>query len=71
MDIGGNRCFNGFNVNQRLFMLKNYLGKLFFPRLHPSQYNQKIKIVAATISLGLIVAGSVTTVMILRGVVGH
>jgi len=51
-------------------MLKNYIGKLFFPDLHPSQYNQQFKIVAATISLGLFIAGSVTTVMILRGAVG-
>jgi hypothetical protein len=58
-------------VNQRLFMLKNYVGKLLFPRLHPSQYNQQFKIVAATISLGLIVAGSMITVMLLRGAVGR
>ena len=51
-------------------MLKEYFGKLFFPRLHPSQYNQQFKIVAATILLGLIVAGSLTTVMILKGAVG-
>jgi hypothetical protein len=70
VDIGGNSRFNGFNVNQRLFMLKNYLGKLLFPRLHCSQYNQQFKIVAVSILLGLIVAGSVTTVMILRGAVG-
>jgi hypothetical protein len=50
-------------------MLKNNFGKLFFPRLHPSQYNQRFKIVAATLSLGLIIAGSVTVVMILNGVV--
>jgi hypothetical protein len=62
---------NEFNGKQRLFMLKDYFGKLFFPRLHPSQYNRGFKIVAATISLGLIIAGSVTTVMILRGAVGR
>ena len=70
VDIEGNSRFNWFNGNQRLFMLKNYLGKLFFPRLHPSQYNHRFKIVAATLSLGLIVAGSLITVMILRGAVG-
>ncbi len=70
VDIEGNKCFNGANVNQRLFMLKDYFGKLFFPRLHPSQYNQHFKIVAATISLGLIVAGSLTAVIILKGAVG-
>ena len=67
MDIEGNRCWNGFNGNQRLFMLKDYFGKLFFPRLHPSQYNQQFKIVAATLSLGLIVAGVLVAVMIWRG----
>jgi hypothetical protein len=51
-------------------MLKDYLGKLFFPRLHRSQYNHQFKIVAATVSLGLIVAGGVTAVMILKGAVG-
>jgi hypothetical protein len=71
MDMGGNRCFYGFNGNQRLFMLKDYFGKLLFPRLHPSQYNQRLKIVAATLSLGLFIAGGVTTVMILRGAVGR
>jgi hypothetical protein len=52
-------------------MPKNYFGKLLFPRLHLSQYNHRFKIVAATISPGLIVAGSMITVMILRGVVGQ
>jgi hypothetical protein len=54
-----------------LFMLKDYFGKLFFPQLHPSQYNHRFKIVAATISLGLIVASGVITIMILRGTVGQ
>jgi len=44
---------------------------LFFPRLHRSQYNHRFKIVAATILLGLFIAGGVTTVMILRGAVGR
>jgi hypothetical protein len=52
-------------------MLKNYFGKLLFPRLHPSQYNQQFKIIAATLSLGLIVAGILITVMIQRGAVGR
>jgi hypothetical protein len=39
--------------------------------LYPSQYNHRFKIVAATLSLGLIVAGSMITVMILRGTVGR
>jgi hypothetical protein len=51
-------------------MLREYFGKLFFPRLHPSQYNQQFKIIAATILLGLIVGGGLTTVMILKGAVG-
>ncbi|MGA2281945.1 MAG: hypothetical protein ABSG80_16770 [Verrucomicrobiota bacterium] len=71
VDIEGNSRFNWFNGNQRLFMLKNYLGKLFFPRLHPSQYNHRFKIVATTISPSLIIAGSVTTATILRGAVGQ
>ena len=52
-------------------MLKNYFGKLLFPRLHFSQYGHEFKIIAASISLGLIVAGSMITVMILRGAVGQ
>jgi len=48
-------------------MLKDYFGKLFFPRLHSSQYNQQFKIIAATLSLGLIVAGVLVAVMIWRG----
>jgi hypothetical protein len=52
-------------------MLKQYFGKMLFPRLHPSQYNQRFKIVAATVSLGLVAAGSLITVMILRGAVGR
>jgi hypothetical protein len=52
------------------FHAENYFGKLLFPRLHSSQYNHRFKIVAATLSLGLIVAGSLITVMILRGAVG-
>jgi len=71
VDIEGNSRFNWFNANQRLFMLKDYFGKLLFPRLHRSQYNHRFKIVAATISPGLIVAGSMITVMILRGAVGQ
>jgi hypothetical protein len=60
-----------FKVAHYPFMPKNYFGKLLFPRLHLSQYNRRFKIVAATISPGLIVAGSMITIMILRGVVGQ
>jgi hypothetical protein len=57
----------GLMATKGIFMLKDYFGKLFFPRLHPSQYNQQFKIVAATLSLGLIVAGVLGAVMIWRG----
>jgi fucose permease len=52
------------------FMLRNYIGKWLFPRLHPSQYAREFKIIAVTLSLGLISAGGLTTVLILRGTVG-
>ena len=52
-------------------MLKDYFGKLLFPRLHPSQYNQQFKIIAATLSLGLIVAGVPGAAMIWRGAVNR
>jgi cold-inducible RNA-binding protein len=71
VDLEGNGNWNEFNINPRLFMLKNYFGKLLFPRLQPSQYDQKFKIIAATLSLGLFVAGSLITVLMLRGVVGR
>jgi hypothetical protein len=48
-------------------MLKDFLGEMFFPRLHPSQYNQQFKIIAVTLSPGLIVAGGLGAVMIWRG----
>ena len=52
-------------------MLINYLGKLLFPRWHRSQYNHQFIIIAATLSLGLIVAGSVVAVMIWRVATGQ
>lgn len=52
-------------------MLKEYFGKLFFPRLHRSQYNQQFKIIAATLLLGLMVAVGVGAVMIWRGAVNR
>jgi hypothetical protein len=52
-------------------MPKEYFGKLFFPRLHPSQYNQQFKIIAATLSLGLIIAGVLGAVMIWQGAVNR
>jgi hypothetical protein len=51
-------------------MLTDYLENLLFPRLQRSQYNQRFKIIAATLSLGLIVAGILGTVMIWRGASG-
>lgn len=51
-------------------MLINYIGKRLFPQLHPSQYAREFKIIAVTLSLGLIIAGGLTTVMILRAAVG-
>jgi cold-inducible RNA-binding protein len=71
VDIEGDRHWNEFNINQRLFMLKDYFGKLLFPRLHFTQYGHEFKIIAASISLGLIVAGIMITVMISRGDVGR
>ena len=52
-------------------MLKNYFGKLLFPRLHFTQYGHEFKIIAGSISLGLIVASIMVTVMILRGDMGR
>jgi hypothetical protein len=52
-------------------MLANYVGKLLFPRLQRSQYGQKFKIIAASISLGLVTGGIMAAIMILRGAVGR
>jgi len=51
-------------------MLAYYVGKLLFPRLQPSQYAQKFKIIAASLLLGLVTGGIIALVMILHGVVG-
>jgi Mg/Co/Ni transporter MgtE len=51
-------------------MPANDVGKLLFPRLQPSQYGEKFKIIAATILVGLAVGGTLALVMILRGAVG-
>jgi hypothetical protein len=58
-------------VSTKGFMLRNYIGKWLFPQLHPSQYAREYKIIAVTLSLGLIVAGGLTTVLILRAGVGN
>jgi len=51
-------------------MLINYVGKLLFPQLQSAQYRREFKIIAASISLGLVTGGILITVMILRGAVG-
>jgi len=48
-------------------MLKNYVGKLLFPRLQRSQYEYEFKVIAASIVLGLVGGGVIALVMILRG----
>jgi len=52
-------------------MLKNYVGKLLFPRLQRSQYEHEFKIIVFSIVCGLLVGGSVAAVMIWRGAVGN
>jgi hypothetical protein len=52
-------------------MLKDYFGKLLFPRLHFTQYGHEFKIIAASIALGLIGAGILISVMIMKGSVGR
>ena len=51
-------------------MLKNYVGKLLFPRMQRAQYNHEFKIIAVSIVFGLIFGGAVAAVMIWRGAVG-
>ena len=51
-------------------MLAYYVGKLLFPRLQPSQYGEKFKIIAATIMVGLVAGGIMAAFVILRGAVG-
>jgi len=58
------------NVNQRRFMLKNYVGKRLFPRLQRSQYDHEFKIIAVSITFGLLVGGAIVLIMLLRGTVG-
>jgi hypothetical protein len=52
------------------FILKNNIGKWLFPQLHPTQYVRQYKIIAATLSLGLVAAGGLTTFLTLRAAVG-
>jgi hypothetical protein len=51
-------------------MLIDYFGKRLFPRLQPSQYGLKFKIIAASIAFGLVAGGALALMMILRGAVG-
>jgi hypothetical protein len=51
-------------------MLMQYFGKWLFPRLQPSQYELRFKIIAASIVFGMFAGGSLATIMILRGAVG-
>lgn len=51
-------------------MLKNYVGKWLFPRLQPSQYGQKFKIITASILFGLVGGGVLAAILILRGGIG-
>ena len=51
-------------------MFTDHVGKLLFPRLHPSQYGEKYKIIVATVLVGLVFGGILALVMILQGRVG-
>ena len=52
-------------------MLKDYVGKWLFPRLQPSQYGREFKIIAVSITFGLLIGGGVAVIMIMRGAVGR
>jgi len=52
-------------------MLIDYFGKWLYPRLQPSQYGLKFKIIAASIVFGVFAGGALAVVMILRGAVGE
>ena len=51
-------------------MLKNYVGKLLFPRMQRSQYNHEFKIIVTSIVCGLFVGTGVAAILIWRGAVG-
>ena len=50
-------------------MLINYFGKWLYPRLQPSQYELRFKIIAASIVFGLFAGGTLAAVLFLRGTV--
>jgi hypothetical protein len=50
-------------------MLIDYFGKWLYPRLQPSQYGLKLKIIAASIVFGVFALGALAAVMLLRGTV--
>jgi hypothetical protein len=66
VDFGGDSWFHELSTSQ-MSMFLNHLGKFLFPRLQASQYGQKFRIIAATLLVGLIVAGSVAAAMVWRG----
>jgi hypothetical protein len=51
-------------------MLKDYVGKLLFPRMQRSQYGHEFRIIAVSIVFGLLVGVGVAAFMIWRGAVG-
>jgi hypothetical protein len=51
-------------------MLIDYFGRWLYPRLQPSQYELKFKIIAASIVFGLFAGIALATVMFWRGAVG-
>jgi hypothetical protein len=54
----------------KALMLIDYFGKRLFPRLQPSQYGLKFKIIAASVVFGLVAGGVLAVMMVLRGAAG-
>jgi len=48
-------------------MLIDYFGKWLYPRWQPSQYELKLKIIAASIRFGLFAGSALAAAMLLRG----
>jgi len=51
-------------------MLKNYVGKLLFPRMQHSQYDHEFTIIVTSIVCGLLVGIGVAAILIWRGAIG-
>jgi hypothetical protein len=51
-------------------MLIDYFGKWLYPRLQPSQYELKLKIIVASVVFGVFAGGALAAVMLLRGTIG-